>query len=310
MSVAIDPPELSAGYPTGRPPRRRPLALDGAFWRRTARLGARRAPAWFVRWSPPIIGAIIAAASPDMRRRVSGQLARVRGRVGLIRDAVDVTRTVGTFASCLTEMLASGSKNARPLQAQVHGSAAVDALISGTQGLIFATAHTAGWENLGGMLALAQRREVILVMQRERDAGARELQDALRRVTSGVRILHIGDDPLAPLPLVRHLREGGVVALQIDRVPAGLARRAVKLFESPGAIPEGPLRLAQLTGAPVIPVFSARQGHRRYAVHLGAPLFVPRRAGPDAIDGVAQKLADALSSFVRAHPTQWFSFHD
>lgn len=245
-----------------------------------------------------------------MRRRVSGQLARVRGRVGPVRDALDVTRTVATFASCLTEMLASGSKNAPPLQAQVHGSATVDALISGTQGLIFATAHTAGWENLGSMLALAQRREVILVMQRERDAGARELQDALREVTSRVRILHIGDDPLAPLPLVRHLREGGVVALQIDRVPVGLARRSVKLFESPGAIPEGPLRLAQLTGAPVIPVFSARHGHRRYAVHVGAPLFLARRAAPEAIDRVAQKLADALSSFVRAHPTQWFSFHD
>jgi KDO2-lipid IV(A) lauroyltransferase len=230
--------------------------------------------------------------------------------VGPVHDAVDVVRTVATFASCLTELLATGSKNGAPLQAQVHQSTAAGALISGTGGIIFATAHTAGWENLGGLLALAHRRQVILVMQRERDAGARELQDAIRQSTAGVRILHVGDDPLAPLPLVRHLREGGVVAVQIDRVPPGLARRHVVLFDAPGAIPEGPLRLAQLTGAPLIPVFSARSGHRRYAVHVGAPLFVTRRAEPAVIDTVAQELADALSCFVREHPTQWFPFHE
>lgn len=287
-----------------------PLALDGAFWRRAARLGASSAPRWFVRWSPPVIGAAIALAMPDLRRRVSEQLARARGRVGTLRDAFDVARTFANFASCLTEVLSTGSKNGLPPEATVRTSPCVDALLSADGGIIFATAHTAGWESLGALLARRHNKRVMVVMQRERDEGARELQDALRQVPAGLQILHVGENPLESLPLVRHLREGGVVALQIDRVPPGMSGRSVRLFGKPGAIPRGPLLLAQLTGAPIVPVFSARAGHRRYAVHVSEPILVPRRAEARAIDTAAQRIADALSEFVSAHPTQWFPFHD
>ncbi len=89
-----------------------------------------------------------------------------------------------------------------------------------------------------------------------------------------------------------------------------MAGHPVRLFEQPGAIPEGPLRLSQLTGAPIVPVFSTRTGHRQYDVHVDEPVFVDRRAEPRAVDAAAQRIADALSRFVGAHPTQWFSFHD
>lgn len=289
---------------------RGPLALDGSFWRHAARLGASRGPSWFVRWSPPVIGAAMAVAMPDERERISRQLARVRGRVSTLRDAVDVVRTFANFASCITEVLATGSKNGLQPEATVHRGPRVDDLLSTLGGVIFATAHTAGWESLGALLAHEHRKEVMIVMQRERDAGARELQDAMRKAPEGVKIVHVGDDPLASLPLMRHLRDGGVVALQIDRVPTGMAGRAVRLFGRRGSIPEGPLRLAQLTGVPIVPVFSARTGHGRYAVYVSEPICVPRRAEPTAIDAAAQHIADALEEFLSAHPTQWFPFHD
>ncbi len=289
--------------------RRRLPALDGAFWRRVAYLGASRGPSWFVRWSPPVIGGAIALTTPDMRRRISTQLARARGPVGPLRDGIDVVRTFANFASCITEVLSTGSKNGQPLEAKVHRGPSVEDLLSTLRGLIFATAHTAGWESLGALLAREHQRRVMIVMQRERVASARELQDKMRE-QCGVRILHVGDDPLASLPLMRHLRDGGVVALQIDRVPAGMTGRAVRMFGQPGTIPEGPLRLAQLTGAPIVPVFSARTGHRRYEVYVNDPVIVRRGSNPGALDAAAQHIADALGEFVSAHPTQWFPFHD
>jgi lauroyl/myristoyl acyltransferase len=283
------------------------LALDSVFWRRLARFGATRAPAWFVRWSPPVLGAAVAVAMPNVRRTISAQLARVRGPAGRVRNAIDVVETFAGYASCLTEVLSTGSKNGGTPEAIVYRNPRVEAHLAAGGGVIFATAHTAGWETMGPLLARDHDVRVMVVMQPERDPAARELND-LARGAHGVRIVHVGDDPLASLPLLRHLRDGGVVALQMDRVPPGMSERKVTLFGSPGAIPEGPLRLAQLAGVPVVPAFSLRTGHRRYAVYIREPVTVPRHADDKALDEAAQQIADAFGVFVRAHPTQWFPF--
>jgi lauroyl/myristoyl acyltransferase len=289
-------------------PKDRGLALDGAFWRRAAYLGASHLPGWLVRWLPIVIGVMIALVCRRSRRTLSRQLARARGPVGPGRDLFDVARTFANFASCLTEELAKGSRNDRTPTVDVD-DACVAGLLASSRGAIFATAHTAGWECLGALLARVHDRRVMVVMQRERDPAARELQDRVRMAaTTGVEIVHVGDDPLASLPLLRHLRRGGVVALQIDRVPKGMVGRRVRLFEQPGLIPEGVLRLAQLTGAPILPVFSSRTGHRRYAVQICAPVAVGRHADAVELDTAAQSLADALGGFVRRHPAQWFAF--
>jgi len=230
--------------------------------------------------------------------------------VGRLRGAAEVGSTFANFASCLTEVLATGSKNARVPEAVVHCDERVERLLAARRGAIFATAHTAGWEAMGPLLARGHDLRVMIVMRRERDNAACELYDSLREAQGGLRIVHVGGDPLASLPLLRQLREGGVVALQIDRVPAGMSARAVTLFGRPGVIPEGPLRLAQLTGVPVVPVFSARTGHGRYVIHVGEPVTIARRAADHALDAAAQRLADAFGGFVGAHPTQWFPFHE
>lgn len=289
-------------------PSDRRLALDGIFWRRLAALGARSAPAWFVRWAPPVVGVAVAVASPAPRRRIAVQLQRARGSVGKVRGAVDVARTFANFASCLTEVLSTGSKNGRAPKATVHLERGAKDVLAAGGPVILATAHTAGWEGMGSLLALERASPVLVVMQRERDATARELSDSMRRAQGGLRIVHVGADPLASLPLLRHLREGGAVALQIDRVPPGMTARAVTLFGRPDAIPEGPLRLAQLTGAPIVPVFSARTGHRRYEIHICDAVTVARHADDAVLGAAAQRLADALGAFVSAHPTQWFPF--
>jgi KDO2-lipid IV(A) lauroyltransferase len=230
--------------------------------------------------------------------------------VGALRDAIDVVHTFSNFASCLTEALSSGSKSVDGPEATVHSSPRARRVLMTPGGAIMATAHTAGWEILGALLARDHHKQVMIVMQRERDDGARELHDTLRRLPRGVQLLHVGDDALECLPLIRHLRGGGVVAVQIDRVPAGMTGHPVRLFGQPAVIPEGPLRLAQLTGAPIVPAFSARTGHRRYVVEAREPIDVPRHADAATVDAAAQRLADALGDFVSAHPTQWFPFHE
>ena len=84
--------------------------------------------------------------------------------------------------------------------------------------------------------------------------------------------------------------------------------RDVALMGGAGAIPEGPIRLAAAAGAPIFPLFSARTGYREYIVDARQPIFIPRRPTESEVQGVAQRLADELGRFLRAHPTQWFDF--
>jgi KDO2-lipid IV(A) lauroyltransferase len=146
-----------------------------------------------------------------------------------------------------------------------------------------------------------------MVMQRERDGRAQALQDNARD-RAGVRVAHVGDSPLDALPLLAHLRRGGVLAMQVDRLPRGMRGRDVELFGEPFRIPEGPLVLAALSSAPILPVFTRRLGFMEYEVLLGEAIELPRKPPAEALDRAARHLAAEMERFVRANPTQWFHF--
>jgi lauroyl/myristoyl acyltransferase len=285
------------------------LSLDGPFWRTLALWGSSHGPEWFVRLSPPVVGIVACGIAAERRQRVLSNLRRVRGNRGALRDAIDVARTFATYASCLAETLGARSARGRVPEAVVWGEDHFQDALSAGRGVILATAHTAGWETVGPLLARDKALRVMIAERAEPNEAVRAIHDGARRA-HGLLVAHVGDDPISALPLARHLREGGVVALQVDRAPNGLRSRGVTMFGAPARVPEGPLHLAMLTGAPLVPVFAARIAHRRYEVLVHPPIHLGRTATVAEIDAAAQALADAIQGFVVAHPTQWFHFRD
>ena len=283
------------------------FAHDGEFWRKLARFGAARMPEWWMRYSPPFFGLAAAALVPRARRAVRGNLARIRGPVTPVRELLDVAKTFTTYACCLSETLAYGSKNEKVPRLSIDGKHHMANALSHKKGVILATAHTAGWDVAGPVFGDDHQVDLVLVMERERNAGARALHDEAR-AAGGVFFVHVGDDPLASLPLLRHLRRGAVVAVQIDRVPPMMRGRDVRLFGRAARIPEGPVRLAQVTGAPIVPLFCRRLGFRSYGMDVLPAMFVPRAAGEADLDAHCQQLADTMAEFLTRCPTQWFHF--
>jgi phosphatidylinositol dimannoside acyltransferase len=278
------------------------VAHDGLFWRRAARWGATRGPAWFVRLAPPLIGWTVAACLPSARRSVRASLARARGTTGRARETRDVLATFANYAASLTDALASDTTPSRvDVRYREHFE---DACRDG-KGVIVVTAHTAGWDVIGSRLA-AKGLDVALVKAAERDHAAGRYHDETRR-RAGVDVAVVGD-PLAALPLLGTLRAGGVVALQLDRTAPGMRTRSVPVLGGAGTIPDGPFRLAQLSGAPIVPVFCARRGHRHYVLDIYPPHRVARRATEAEIDRAAREVAAAMTDFLRKNPTQWFHF--
>ncbi len=210
---------------------------------------------------------------------IARNLRLVRGERGALRDAVDVGRTFVSYASCLAEILGAGSRHGRMPEVLVHGELCALGALADARGVILATAHTGGWESVGPVLTRELGLRVMIAERRERDEGSRTIQDDARKA-HGLLVTHVGDDPFSALPLARHLREGGAVAIQLDRQLAGQRRRSVTLFDRAAHVPEGPLRLAAVTGAPILPVFAARTGYRRYVVQVYPPQRVRRDASP------------------------------
>ncbi len=283
------------------------LRHDGVLWRRLAHYGAAEGPTWWLKYSPPAFGVAAAALVPSARRAVQRNLQKARGDASTFRNAVDVCRTFSTYACALAESLALGSKNHVVPKAEVEGAELIVEAASKGRGVIFVTAHTAGWDVAGTLLGAHLNMSIAIVMQSERDAGARAIHDA-GRTQVGIKIVHADDDPISSIGLLHHLRDGGAAAMQIDRVPAGMRKRKVWLLGEEGAIPEGPLRLAQLTGAPIVPLFCARLGFRHYVLRATRSLYVPRKASDGELTQTAQLLADDVTDFIRSHPTQWLNF--
>ena len=82
----------------------------------------------------------------------------------------------------------------------------------------------------------------------------------------------------------------------------------VRLFDAGGALPEGPFRLARLARVPILPIFCARVGFRRYRIVIHPPVRIDREAPPEATAAAAQSIADGVTAFLREHPSQWFNF--
>lgn len=286
----------------------RPRAHERLFWRKLAHWGATRGPSWWVRYSPPVFGWAAAALVPSARNAVRRNLRRIRGETTPLRETRDVLATFGTYASCLAEVLSNDAPGGPPRSsARIHGELWVRRALAENKGLVLVTVHSAGWESAGPLVAKHLGLRLVIVMQAEPDERAMKLQDHAREV-AGVSVAHVGDDPLASLPLLRHLRDGGVVALQLDRAAPGMRTRKVRLLGQDAEIPEGPLRLAQASGAPLVAVFCARTGFRDYLIEAYPAIHLDRRASDADLDRIAQALADRVGAFLRAHPTQWFNF--
>ena len=285
----------------------RALRPDSAFLRRLAYAGARFGPRFVIEHSPKFFGTAFALALPETRQRVLRNLRRVMGQRSFLNEQRDVVQTFTSYASCLAESLGIDRADGQNTELMLQGGAHLQSALDVGRGVILVTAHIGPWDCAARLLAKDFSADVMVVMLAEPNEAARKVHDAVRE-RSGVRVMHVGEHPLDALPLLRHLKGGGVVAVQLDRAaPAGRVLD-VELFGGPETMPEGPFRLAALSGAPIVPIFAHRLGYFRYEFSIEAPIWVSRQATHAELQTAAAGAAQAMQSFISRHPTEWFHF--
>lgn len=287
----------------------RALRPDSAFLRRLAYAGARFGPRFVIEHSPKFFGTAFALALPETRARVRRNLRRVRGPQTFLTEQREVMQTFTSYAACLAESLGIERADGEHTDLTVKGGEHLQGALAAGRGVILVTAHIGPWDCAARLLAKDFQADVLVVMLAEPDAAARRVHDSVRE-RSGLRVMHVGDHPLDALPLLRHVRNGGVVAVQLDRAAPAGRFLDVELFGTAERLPEGPFRLAALSGAPIVPIFAHRRGYFRYEVSIAPQISVPRHATQLELRGAAASAASTMQSFISRHPTEWFHFAD
>ena len=283
------------------------MTYDSLWLRKLAYLGARYGSSKFVRISPAIIGAVLSGILVSHRRVVLENLRLILGKRDMFSEQRDIARTFAEFGSCLAESLGSERMDPKQMRYKVLGGSVLNELVRDCSGFVVLTAHAGAWDLAARHLQQELGRSVMIAMTREPNLAARQFHDSIR-LRRGIEITHVGDNAFEGLPLLRHLRNGGVLAVQLDRIPKGSRALAVALFGQEFKVPIGPFRLASLANVPLVPVFCARIGHFKYEVNVHQPIRLRRRPSAEQLQAAAREASHELERFLQRYPTQWFNF--
>ena len=172
------------------------------------------------------------------------------------------------------------------------------------RGIVFVSGHMGSTEVAASLAVL--RGYQIRAVAEQMPSGI--LMNWLLRTRQAMGITLTSPDG-AGLGLIRTLRRGGMVAMVID---AGVERGGavtVDFFGRATAFPEGPARLARLTGAPIVFGLAVRRPHGRFTADVCQPLLPDREApAEEDVARLTQALATTFEGFIRRYPAQWYAF--
>jgi KDO2-lipid IV(A) lauroyltransferase len=258
----------------------------------------------------PLGERIVPLVSPAVRRGTRLNATRIFGRrLDSAQQAAFTRAVIGNFYRFVTDVAQTCRCTRDELLsriAHVEGESAYLAARAGRRGALLVTAHMGSFEAGLGALGRAEHR-IHVVFKRDASGPFESMRSRLHR-TLGVCEAPIDDGLAGWLSMRDALLSDEVVVMQADRALPGQRSEVVPFLHGHLRVPTGPVRLARMTGSPVIPVFTLRVPDGRFAVHLHPP--ISPGAGPlsGALpDPAVHAVARAIESMVAKYPEQWLA---
>jgi KDO2-lipid IV(A) lauroyltransferase len=190
---------------------------------------------------------------------------------------------------------------------RVDGTENVETALDRGKGLILLTAHLGNWE-LGGIFFGRQDLKINVLTVRDTDVAIDEIRE-MYRDWHNINTIVLGDSPFSILEVTGALGRGEIVAMLVDR-PVDEAHGEVALevdfFGRPWKMPAGPMHLAKMTGAPIMPAFTVTEGDRYRAV--AEDLIYVDSDDENGERRAAEKVVAVFEDYIRKYPDQWYNF--
>lgn len=193
------------------------------------------------------------------------------------------------------------------LLSRVDGEDRYRAARASRRGAVLVTAHLGHFETAIAMLA---RIEPLIHVVLSRDESPRfERLRTEQHARLGVLDAPIDGGLGVWIRLRDALLADEVVLMQADRVMPGQSGVPVPFLDGHMRIPVGPVKLARLTGSPLIPVFAVADGEGRIRIVLESPVEVGEAPARGTTDPALARLAVVVERYVRRYPDQWMCLH-
>lgn len=281
-------------------------ALEGALFLLVFIPLARHAPR-LSRGLRPLFVWITWIALPA-RRRALRRTARVVLGPAPNEQALDGhgRRVLANLQAFIADVATIDRRSVHELAARTpryEGIERVLPLLDERRAMILAGAHLGSFESSMAVLRsksdvpvhVVYSRDSLRAFDRIRARARRHLGIVEQTVERGVETW---------LALREALERGEVVAILADRVLPGQRGAVLPLFGVPAQLPMGPVRLAAITGAPIVPTFSIPGADGLQTLRFEPPIHVA--AADEAAESRAQRLlVDAIERAVRAAPAHW-----
>ncbi|MEP7154796.1 MAG: lipid A biosynthesis acyltransferase [Betaproteobacteria bacterium] len=190
--------------------------------------------------------------------------------------------------------------------------------LAGGRGCLLMGSHLGSFEMLGVIGSEEKHLAVNMVMHVDEDARLARLIRG-KDMALPYRVIPLGN-PGSMLQVKECMDRGEVVGILADRVFADEPTQSVSFLGSPARFSLSPLRLARITGVPVVTVFGIFRGANKYEIVFE---LLAQRVGTESLatslpaDDVDIPVNQCLATYVsileqqaRLHPYNWFNFYD
>ncbi|MFH0939276.1 MAG: lysophospholipid acyltransferase family protein [Planctomycetota bacterium] len=185
----------------------------------------------------------------------------------------------------------------------VRGREHLDAALAQGRGALFCSGHYSNWE-LGATVVAHLNYPIVAIVQMHGEPKINELF-VKQREASGIQVVHSRHGATAA---IKALRQNRTVAILGDRTTGGPVVQ-VQLCGRRTYLPQGPWRIALVSGAALLPTFVCRRFNYNYTLEIGAPIPVPQTGSRhERLTAMAQAWANCFETRLRADPSQWATF--
>jgi KDO2-lipid IV(A) lauroyltransferase len=179
-----------------------------------------------------------------------------------------------------------------------------DALKKG-KGVLALTGHLGNWEIASTAVAMRFGKGAVVARPMDYEPLGRLMIDLRSRY--GTEII---PKQRSMRKLLTSLRANKLIGILLDQNVDWYEGAFVNFFGRPACTNKGLALVALKTGAPVVPIFSAKTQDGRYRIMIGKEVDLIRTG--DKLRDVEENTAlftSIIEHHIREHPEQWFWFH-